>query len=45
MRKKIKIGIPRALLYYYDETLWLEFFKNLHIQTVTMFYGNHFLAH
>ncbi len=29
-----KIGIPRALLYYYDETLWLEFFKNLHIQTV-----------
>lgn len=30
----MKIGIPRALLYYFFEDLWLNFFKNLHIQTV-----------
>ena len=26
---KKKIGIPRALLYYYDKDLWIEFFKKL----------------
>ncbi|MCL2851595.1 MAG: acyl-CoA dehydratase activase-related protein [Defluviitaleaceae bacterium] len=30
----MKIGIPRALLYYYHEDLWLNFFKNLHIETI-----------
>lgn len=30
----MKIGIPRALLYYYYEDLWLGFFKNLKIETI-----------
>lgn len=30
----MKIGIPRALLYYFFEDLWLNFFKNLHIETI-----------
>jgi len=30
----LKVGIPRALHYYYYEDLWLNFFKNLNIQTV-----------
>ena len=30
----MKIGIPRALLYYFHEDLWLNFFKNLNIQTI-----------
>lgn len=30
----MKVGIPRALLYYFYEDLWLEFFKNLNIETI-----------
>ena len=30
----MKIGIPRALLYHYYADLWLEFFKNLNVETV-----------
>ena len=30
----MKIGIPRALLYYVYEDLWLNFFENLGIETV-----------
>ena len=30
----MKIGIPRALLYYYYEDLWLNFFANLGIETM-----------
>ena len=30
----MKIGIPRALLYHVYEDLWLNFFKNLNIETV-----------
>jgi predicted nucleotide-binding protein (sugar kinase/HSP70/actin superfamily) len=30
----MKIGIPRALLYYYYEDLWLNFFENLGIETI-----------
>ena len=30
----MKIGIPRALQYYFYEDLWLGFFKNLNIETV-----------
>ena len=30
----MKIGIPRALQYYYYEDLWLNFFKNLNIETI-----------
>ena len=30
----MKIGIPRALLYYYYEDLWLSFFDNLKIETI-----------
>ena len=30
----MKIGIPRALLYYFYEDLWLNFFKNLQIETI-----------
>ena len=30
----IKIGIPRALQYYFYEDLWLGFFKNLGIETI-----------
>ena len=28
MNHKI-VGIPRALLYYYDKDLWIEFIKKL----------------
>ena len=30
----MKIGIPRALLYYFYEDLWLNFFKNIGIETI-----------
>ena len=30
----MKIGIPRALLYYFYEDLWLNFFKNLQIEII-----------
>ena len=30
----MKIGIPRALLYYFYEDLWLTFFNNLQIETI-----------
>ena len=30
----MKIGIPRALQYYFYEDLWLNFFKNLNIETI-----------
>ena len=30
----MKIGIPRALQFYYYEDLWINFFKNLNIETV-----------
>ena len=30
----MKIGIPRALLYYFYGDLWLNFFKNLDIETI-----------
>lgn len=30
----MKIGIPRALLYYFHGDLWLNFFKNLQIETI-----------
>ncbi|MCL2399489.1 MAG: acyl-CoA dehydratase activase-related protein [Defluviitaleaceae bacterium] len=30
----MKIGIPRALLYYFHHDLWLNFFKNLNIETI-----------
>jgi predicted nucleotide-binding protein (sugar kinase/HSP70/actin superfamily) len=30
----MKIGIPRALQYYFYEDLWLNFFKNLDIETL-----------
>jgi len=32
--RKIKIGIPRALQYFFYEDLWLNFFKNLNIETI-----------
>lgn len=31
---KLKVGIPRALFYYYYKDKWLNFFKNLDIDTV-----------
>ena len=31
---KIKIGIPRALLYYKYQTLWTNFFQNLNLDVV-----------
>ncbi len=31
---KIKIGIPRALLYYKYQTLWTKFFQNLNLDVV-----------
>ena len=30
----MKIGIPRALLYYFYEDLWLNFFENIQIETI-----------
>jgi len=30
----MKIGIPRALQYYFYEDLWLNFFKNIDIETI-----------
>lgn len=30
----MKIGIPRALQYYFYENLWLNFFKNINIETI-----------
>jgi len=30
----MRIGIPRALQYYFYEDLWLNFFKNLNIETI-----------
>ncbi|MCL2841297.1 MAG: acyl-CoA dehydratase activase-related protein [Defluviitaleaceae bacterium] len=30
----MKIGIPRALLYYFYEDLWLNFFKNINVETI-----------
>jgi len=30
----MKIGIPRALQYYFYEDLWLNFFKNIGIETI-----------
>jgi len=33
--EKIKIGIPKALLYYRYHILWEEFFKNLNCEIVT----------
>ena len=30
----MKIGIPRAMLYYFYKDLWLNFFKNLGVETV-----------
>lgn len=30
----MKVGIPRALLYYFYEDLWLNFFKNLQVKTI-----------
>ena len=30
----MKVGIPRALLYYFYEDLWLNFFKNLDVETI-----------
>lgn len=30
----MKIGIPRALLYYFFEDLWLNFFNNLNIEVI-----------
>lgn len=30
----MKIGIPRALLYHYYGSLWLDFFKNLGVDTI-----------
>lgn len=32
--KQIIVGIPRALLFYYEKDLWIPFFKRLGIQTV-----------
>lgn len=34
MENKIKVGIPRALLYYKYGTLWKKFFEELNIETV-----------
>ncbi len=31
---KIKIGIPRALLYYYNKDLWINFFKYLNFDVI-----------
>lgn len=31
----MKVGIIKGLLYYYDEVLWLNFFKNLGVTTIT----------
>ncbi|HIR48569.1 MAG TPA: hypothetical protein IAB35_01160 [Candidatus Faecimonas gallistercoris] len=31
---KKTIGIPRALLYYYDKDLWIEFFKKLDVNII-----------
>lgn len=31
---KKTVGIPRALLYYYDKDLWLEFLKKLGLKTI-----------
>lgn len=31
---KKKIGLPRALLYYYDKDLWIEFFKKLGLDII-----------
>ena len=31
---KLKVGIPRALFYYYYKDKWINFFKNLDIDTV-----------
>ena len=31
---KTTIGIPRALLYYYDKDLWIEFFKQLGLNII-----------
>ena len=33
--KKIKIGIPKAFLYYRYHILWEEFFKNLNCEIIT----------
>jgi len=30
----MKVGIPRALQYYFYEDLWLNFFKNINIETI-----------
>lgn len=30
-----KVGIPKALLYYYYKDLWIEFFKKLDVKVVT----------
>jgi len=30
----MKVGIPRALQYYFYENLWLNFFKNIGVETV-----------
>ncbi len=34
MKKKIKIGIPRALLYYRHHILWKNFFEKLNCQVI-----------
>ncbi len=34
MKQKIKVGIPRAFLYYRHHTLWQNFFKNLDCEVI-----------
>ena len=31
----MKVGIIKGLLYYYDEVLWMSFFENLGLKTIT----------
>ena len=31
----MKVGIIKGLLYYYDEVLWMSFFENLGVKTIT----------
>ncbi len=32
--KKITVGIPRALLFYYHQDLWIHFFEQLHVKVI-----------
>ena len=34
MQKKIKVGIPRAFLYYRHSVLWKEFFEKLNCNII-----------